>query len=78
MYLCANVSMDSTFRAKFHHPFHELWGEVVGLPNYNKRHWQELDTRLRSAWSMRNEKRAEMVLREARYLHAQQGGTTKQ
>lgn len=64
--------MDDTFRKTYHHPFHQLWTATVGLPNYNKREWGELDIRLSQAWMERNNRKASQVLAEAVTLQKRQ------
>jgi hypothetical protein len=60
--------MNDTFRRKFHSPFHDLWGQVVGHTKYNKRDWQALDALLWSAWESKDELRAATVLTLASQL----------
>lgn len=64
--------MDNTFRTKYHHRFHDLWGEVVGAVKYNKKEWQSLDNMLWDAWAKRDEVKAERVLKLATQLRDEQ------
>jgi hypothetical protein len=64
--------MDTTFRTKFHEPFHDLWGQVVGQEKYRKKDWQALDGLLWDAWEQRDDVRAATVLSLAGQLNAAQ------
>lgn len=60
--------MDDTFKSRYHYPFHDLWGQVVGHKKYNKKDWQALDDLIWRAWKHQDEVRAATVLTLARQL----------